>query len=100
VSGIVRYFLAFAPSLRLVLCYQSTRTVRNCYGGIAVETEVLTVEEAGKRLQLSRISAYRAVRRGQLPALKFGRRLVVPVKALERMLETGVQAGQVAGLAK
>ncbi len=54
-------------------------------------TEVTDVETAGKRLGISRIWAYRAVKRKQIPALRFGRRLVVPVKALERMLETGIQ---------
>lgn len=51
--------------------------------------EVLSVESAGKRCGLSRGASYAAVRRKQLPALRFGRKLVVPVKALDRMLETG-----------
>ena len=51
--------------------------------------EVMRVAEAGRRLGLSRISAYNAVRRGELPALRFGRRLVIPRKVVDRMLETG-----------
>jgi excisionase family DNA binding protein len=44
----------------------------------------LTVGEAGELLGISRRSAYRAVERGQLPALRLGRRLVVPsVRLLE-----------------
>jgi len=61
-----------------------------------MEQEVLGVEEAGKRLSLNRTAAYNAVRRGQIPAIRLGRKLVVPVKALERMLETGLPASEVA----
>ena len=61
-----------------------------------MEQEVLGVEEAGKRLSLNRTAAYNAVRRGQIPAIRLGRKLVAPVKALERMLETGLPASEVA----
>ena len=45
---------------------------------------VLTVEHAGRLLGLGRSAAYEAVRRGELPTLKFGRRLLVPTgKVLE-----------------
>ena len=47
---------------------------------------VLTIEAAGKRLGLSRPSAYLAAKRGQIPVIKIGRRLLVPVAALEKML--------------
>lgn len=44
----------------------------------------MTVAEAGELLGISRRSAYRAVERGDLPALRLGRRLVVPsLKLLE-----------------
>jgi excisionase family DNA binding protein len=56
-----------------------------------MSVEVLRVEDAGRRLGLGRVAAYRAVKRKQLPALRFGRRLVVPVAALEEMLRTGKQ---------
>ena len=52
-----------------------------------METQVFTVQEAGQRLGLGRVSAYRAVRRGEIPVLRFGRRLVVPKRAIERLLE-------------
>ena len=51
------------------------------------EKQVFTVEEAGIVLGLSRASAYEAVRRGIVPSLKIGRRVVVPKRALERMLD-------------
>lgn len=50
------------------------------------EELVLSVEEAGKRLKLSRPSAYLAVKRGQIPVIRMGRRVLVPKAALERML--------------
>jgi excisionase family DNA binding protein len=56
----------------------------------------LTVPEAGKRyFNLSRNAAYAAAARGELPVVRIGRLLRVPVKACERMLEqadTGIPA--------
>jgi excisionase family DNA binding protein len=46
----------------------------------------ITVEEAGPVLGISRSSAYEAARTGEIPTLRIGRRLVVPVGALRRML--------------
>lgn len=42
----------------------------------------VSVEEACALLGLSRRSAYRAVERGELPVLRFGRRLLVPTAKL------------------
>lgn len=49
----------------------------------------MTVEEAGELLGLSRSSAYRAAARGELPTLRFGRRLVVPTPRLLALLGIG-----------
>ena len=38
----------------------------------------LTVEEAAASLGISRASAYEAVRRGEIPAIRIGRRILVP----------------------
>lgn len=50
----------------------------------------LTIEEAAKRLGVSRWLAYEEVRRtgfiGGVPVLRVGRRLLVPRAALERVL--------------
>jgi len=54
-----------------------------------MEPDVLRVKDAAKRLGLGRIAAYRAIKRGEIPVLKFGRRIVVPVPMLEEMLRTG-----------
>jgi excisionase family DNA binding protein len=35
--------------------------------------EYLTIEEVAKRLKMSTITVYRMARRGQLPAVKFGK---------------------------
>ncbi len=47
---------------------------------------VISVPAAGRYLGLGRQASYDAVRRGELPALRLGRRLVVPVGKLEAML--------------
>jgi excisionase family DNA binding protein len=53
--------------------------------------KTLTVAEAGAQyFGLCPRSSYAAVKRGQIPVIKIGRLLRVPVVALERMLE---QAG-------
>ena len=48
----------------------------------------LSVPEAGKRyFNLCRNCSYEAAARGEIPTIKIGRILRVPVRALERMLE-------------
>jgi excisionase family DNA binding protein len=50
------------------------------------ERRTYTVEEAAERLGISRSAAYDAVHAGTIPALRFGRRIVVPRAALDRLL--------------
>lgn len=50
------------------------------------EPLTLSVEAAARILGLSRTLAYEAVRTGQIPSIRFGKRIVVPRVALERML--------------
>jgi excisionase family DNA binding protein len=50
------------------------------------ERPTVSVEEAGAWCGLGRSAAYEAVRRGELPALRFGRTLRVPTAALRQML--------------
>lgn len=45
-----------------------------------------TVEQVSALLGCSRSTGYQAVRAGAIPALKIGRRLVIPVPALAAML--------------
>ena len=46
----------------------------------------MSVPEAGRRLGLGRNASYEAARRGELPVLRFGRKLRVPIIAFERLL--------------
>jgi excisionase family DNA binding protein len=46
-----------------------------------------TVPEAAKMLGISRNYAYELVRTGQLPYVKFGKRLLIPRIQLEKMLD-------------
>jgi excisionase family DNA binding protein len=52
----------------------------------APERRVVTVNEAALMLRISRGSAYEAVRRKEIPSVRIGRRLLVPVAALEKLL--------------
>jgi excisionase family DNA binding protein len=49
------------------------------------EPLTLSVEAAAKVLGLSRASAYEAIRTGQIPSLRFGKRILVPRVALNKM---------------
>jgi excisionase family DNA binding protein len=54
----------------------------------------VTVEEAAEVIGISRAQAYRCVRRGELRAVQLGRRLVVPLVALEDLLGMPVDSGR------
>lgn len=57
----------------------------------------LTGEEAATIIGISRAQAYRCVRSGQLNAVQLGRRIVVPVVAVEELLSTSIDPGDAAG---
>ncbi len=48
-----------------------------------------TVPEVAEMLGFSRNFGYELARRGELPILRFGKRMLVPRVALEKMLERG-----------
>ena len=54
---------------------------------MVADSPVMTVEEAAVVLRLSRGTAYEAVRRGDIPTIRIGRRLLVPRARLMAMLE-------------
>ena len=56
----------------------------------------LSVDAAAKLLGVARGTAYEAIRRGELPAIRLGKRLLVPVAALERMLAEPSQVKEAA----
>ena len=47
----------------------------------------ITVPEAAEMLGISRNFAYELVRERKLPSIRFGKRLLIPRVALEKMLE-------------
>ena len=54
-----------------------------------MEKQTITVPEAGRILGVGRLTAYKAAVRGDIPAIRVGKRLVVPKLALEKLLENG-----------
>lgn len=59
------------------------------------EILAISVSEARRRLGgLSRQLVYEAVRTGQIPSIRIGRRILIPVSALERLLESGWSKNQ------
>ena len=55
----------------------------------------VTVPEAAEMLGISRNFAYQLVREGKLPSIRFGKRILIPKAALEKMLENGVMANNI-----
>ena len=49
--------------------------------------KTLTIPEAADALGIGRNSAYEAARRGEIPTVRIGKRLLVPRVAFERMLQ-------------
>ena len=56
-------------------------------GMSTVERLTVTVTQAAVMLGISRTSAYERVRRGEIPTVRLGRRLVVPKGRLMAMLD-------------
>lgn len=53
----------------------------------STERRTVTVGEAAKILGVGRNKAYEAAKRGEIPTIKIGKRILVPVVALERLLQ-------------
>ncbi len=49
-------------------------------------TLTVTTAEAARLLGISRNLAYEAARRGEIPTIRIGRRILVPIAGLERLL--------------
>jgi excisionase family DNA binding protein len=56
----------------------------------------VSVTEAGRILGIARNTAYAAVARGELPAVRIGRRLLVPTARLHEMLGTASEVSAAA----
>lgn len=48
----------------------------------------MTVTQTATVLGISRSSAYECVRRGVIPSLRLGRRIVIPTTAIEALLDS------------
>ncbi len=48
--------------------------------------KTMTVPEAGEELGIGRNSAYAAAKRGEIPTIRIGSRILVPCAAFERMV--------------
>ena len=57
---------------------------------MTAEKLTVTVEEAGVMLGIGRALAYEMAKTGRLPVLRFGKRMVVPRRALENLLQTAI----------
>lgn len=54
-----------------------------------VESLVLNVwPDVGKALNLSKPTVYSLINQGVIPSIRFGRRVVVPKKALDQLLDS------------
>lgn len=51
------------------------------------ERLTLTVEETAKLLRIGRQLAYEMVKTGDIPSIRLGKRVLVPRRALEKLLE-------------
>lgn len=54
-----------------------------------MEKQTYTVEEAAEVLGVSRGAAYQAARDRKIPTIRIGKRILVPVKALEAWMMKG-----------
>ena len=58
---------------------------------MSTECKTTSVPKAGKDyLGLSRGASYAAARRGDVPVVKIGRKLRVPIAAMKRLLDTAM----------
>jgi len=61
----------------------------------AIIRQTLTIEETARALGIGRNQGYEAARRGDIPTIRIGKRLLVPRAALERLLEGKAPAREV-----
>jgi len=51
-----------------------------------------TVQEAARLLGIGTIQAYEAVKRGDIPSFRIGKRILIPRAAFDRFLDEGREA--------
>lgn len=52
------------------------------------QSVVLTCDEVAEILKISRPQAYLGIKRGEIPHIRVGKRILIPRAALEKMLAT------------
>lgn len=57
--------------------------------GNFADTRFMTVTEVAEMMRVSRMTVYRMIHAGELPAVRFGRSYRVPESAVEQILQTG-----------
>jgi hypothetical protein len=58
------------------------------------QPKTITVPDAGREyFGLSRNAAYAAAKRGDIPTIKIGKLLRVPIRALEQKLDSSLKSG-------
>jgi len=55
--------------------------------GYQMERQTYSVEQFGRIIGVSRNSAYQAVERGDVRSVRIGKRILIPRKEIERLLE-------------
>jgi excisionase family DNA binding protein len=70
----------------MTLQVQAPRSARPTASRSPVRAKTYTVAEAANLLGISRSHAYVCVKTGELPSLRFRRRIVIPAHAIENML--------------
>jgi excisionase family DNA binding protein len=55
--------------------------------GTPIERQTYSVEEAAQILGISRSLAYECVKTGEIPSVRFGSRIVIPVHVVEGLIE-------------
>lgn len=58
---------------------------------VPIERRTIKIDEAAAILGISRNGAYNAAKDGSLPTIRIGKRLLVPVAALDRLLGSADQ---------
>jgi len=58
-----------------------------------MEKLTYTVEQVAEHLGIGRNSAYEGVKTGDIPSIKIGKRILVPVAAFEKMLSEAGRKG-------
>jgi excisionase family DNA binding protein len=61
------------------------------------EPRTITVAQAATVLGISRTTAYECVRAGSIPSLHLGGRIIVPMQAIEAMLERASRLAEIDG---